>query len=74
MHLTFVRSATLDLLKEDVLQQFLTLTNKIMNKYYEADFKGTKPNPSTDSNTTKRFIQDKYVRKKWVDEDEKDPV
>ncbi len=48
--------------------------NKIMNEYYEHSFKGTKPNPSTDTETTKRFINDKYVKKKWVDEDADDPV
>lgn len=45
-----------------------------MNDYYEANFKGTKPNSSTDTETTKRYIQDKYVKKKWVDEDAEDPV
>lgn len=46
----------------------------MMNKYYEAEFEGTKPNPSTNSDTVSRFIKDKYVKGKWVDEDMKDPV
>ena len=45
-----------------------------MNKYFLANFHGSKPDPSTDSATTKRFINDKYVNKKWVDEDEESPV
>lgn len=45
-----------------------------MNEYYEHSFKGTKPNPSTDVETTRRFINDKYVKKKWIDEDANDPV
>jgi hypothetical protein len=45
-----------------------------MNEYYEANFKGVKPNPGTDSDTVKRFIHDKYVKKKWISEDEEDPV
>lgn len=45
-----------------------------MNDYYEHNFKGTKPNPGTDAETTWRFINDKYVKKKWVDEDKEDPV
>ena len=48
--------------------------NKQMNKYYLANFRGTKPDPSTDAATTKRFINDKYVQRKWVDDDEEDPV
>ena len=46
-----------------------------MNDYYEANMpSGVKPGPSTDSNTIKKFIKDKYVKKLWVDEDEDDPV
>jgi len=45
-----------------------------MNEYYECNFKGIKPNPGTDQETTKRFIHDKYVKKKWIDEDQEDPV
>ena len=36
----------------------------MMNKYYEAEFEGTKPNPSTNSDTVSRFIKDKYVKGK----------
>ena len=52
----------------------LTVANKIMNEYYEAKFKGIKPNPGTDADTVKWFIHDKYVKKKWIDEDQDDPV
>ena len=46
----------------------------MMNKYFEAEFEGRKPTPSTDVGNVKRFIYDKYVKAKWVDEDMKNPV
>jgi hypothetical protein len=45
-----------------------------MNDYYECNFQGIKPHSGTDSETTKRFILDKYIKKKWVDTDSEDPV
>lgn len=45
-----------------------------MNEYYEHNFKGIKPNSGTDTETTKRFIHDKYLKRKWVDEESEDPV
>lgn len=45
-----------------------------MNDYYEANFKGIKPSSQTDSETTRRFINDKYVKWKWIDDEQEDPV
>lgn len=46
-----------------------------MNEYYEQGMpSGRKPQPTTDTETVKRFIKDKYVKKLWVDEDEDHPV
>jgi hypothetical protein len=45
-----------------------------MNEYWENDFNGTKPNPGTDGSTTKRFINDKYIKKNWIDRNAKNPV
>jgi hypothetical protein len=53
VHKTFVRSATLDALKQSYIDQYLVLSNRIMNEYYEHNFKGIKPSSSTDSETVK---------------------
>lgn len=46
-----------------------------MNDYYESRIpSGKKPTPTTDIESVKRFIKDKYVKKLWIDEDEEDPV
>ena len=45
-----------------------------MNDFYESEFEGIKPNPGTNTETVKRFIKDKYVSKKWTNDDDKDPV
>lgn len=45
-----------------------------MNDYYECNFKGIKPSSSTDVDTLKRFIHDKYLKLKWVDTSAEDPV
>jgi stromal membrane-associated protein len=74
-HLTFVRSATLDALKSDVVEQYQTLNNDIMNDYFEFNMPDhRKPQQSTDTKTVERFIKDKYVKKLWINEDEDDPA
>ena len=46
-----------------------------MNDYYEQNMPDhVKPQQHTDTNTVTRFIKDKYVKKKWINEDEDDPV
>ncbi len=45
-----------------------------MNDYYLKEHSGSLPGPSSNTEDVKNFIKDKYVRKKWVDEDEEDPV
>lgn len=52
----------------------MVLSNKIMNDFYEHWFSGIKPSSSTDTETLKRFIHDKYLKLKWVDESAEDPV
>lgn len=46
-----------------------------MNDYYEFNMpEHKKPQQSTDTETVRRFIKDKYIKKLWVNDEEDDPV
>ena len=48
--------------------------NKKVNKYWEKNFNGRKPDGNASNMQISNFIKDKYVLKKWIDEDAEDPV
>ena len=46
-----------------------------MNEYYEYNMPDhKKPDQTTATDSVKRFIKEKYVKKIWINDDEDDPV
>ena len=67
----------LDKWPDGKLELMQALTNTLANSYWEATLPSNyvKPGPNASSFEVKRFLDDKYVHRKWVDPDMKyDPV
>ena len=67
----------LDKWPEGKVELMQALTNNLVNSYWEANLSSSysKPGPNASGHEVNRFLVDKYVNKKWVDQDMKyDPV
>ena len=67
----------LDLWPDGKVELFQALNNNLVNSYWEANLRSnfSKPGPNASSSEVNSFLTDKYVNKKWIDEDVKyDPV
>ena len=76
-HITKIKSVNLDKWPEGKVELMQALTNNLVNSYWEATMSKNfnKPGPNASGNEVNRFLNEKYVQKKWVDPDMKyDPV
>lgn len=67
----------LDKWPEGKVTTFQALSNNLVNAYWEANLPKnfSKPGPSAPTSEVTRFLNQKYVEKKWVDTDMKyDPL
>ena len=74
-HISKIKSINLDTWQEDILENFKKINNKIANNYWEYnlqnyDFASLKKNRKK----LMDFIRDKYEYKKWVKQNEIDPM
>jgi hypothetical protein len=66
VHITKVRSTTLDTWSLEQVEVMKKIGNAKVNAMYEAKLpKGRKPTADTDDDETKRFVRDKYEHKVW---------
>ena len=74
-HISKIKSINLDTWPEDILENFKQINNQIANSYWEYnlhnfDFGSLKKN----RNKLMGFIRDKYEYKKWIKQNEIDPM
>ena len=74
-HISKIKSINLDTWPKDILDNFKKIDNQMANKYWEYnlhnfDFGSLKKN----RNKLMNFIRDKYEHKKWVNQNEIDPM
>ena len=68
MHISFVRSVTLDSWKSEHIHNMERWGNKRANEYWEANLPKNYPRPTENSTMAdlEKFIRAKYVKKLWV--------
>eukprot|EP00347_Sterkiella_histriomuscorum_P008634 403344346 len=69
VHITKVKSVTLDKWQPEVVEMYKHLNNSIANSYWEAKLPGSHAKLNIDSKPAEveSFIIDKYINKRWVD-------
>ena len=76
-NITRIKSATLDQWEKSELDVFNSIDNEISNKYWEATldpFLKIKPSPEHEVAEGLSFVKRKYIERKWVAPDNKNPV
>ena len=68
VHISFVRSVSLDSWKDEHIRNMQQWGNQRVNAYYEAKLPQNYPHPNehTPVNEMEKFIREKYVEKRWV--------
>jgi len=73
VHISKVKSVSLDAWPLDLAEHIQELGNDIVNASYEATLpSGRKPTEETGNYETENFIRDKYVNKKWFRDDSRE--
>lgn len=76
-HISKVKSVNLDKWPVNKLAAFQQLSNDLVNSYWEANLPSSfrKPGPNAPSTEVQGFLTDKYVNKKYIDQNMKyDPI
>lgn len=70
MHITKVKSVNLDKWPDGKVELFQNLSNHMVNSYFEktlpSNFK--KPGQNASNHEVTQFIEGKYVKRKWADD------
>ena len=74
-HISKIKSITLDLWSNDILEHFKKIDNKIANDYWEYNLNNFDFNiMKNDGDKIKEFIRNKYEYKKWININDIDPM
>ena len=69
VHITKIKSVNLDKWPEGKVEVFQALSNNLVNAYWEANLPRNYAKPASNASTNEvtRFLNEKYVNKRWVD-------
>ena len=74
-HISKIKSITLDLWSNDILEHFKKIDNKIANDYWEYNLNNFDFNiMKKDRDIIMEFIRNKYEYKKWININDIDPM
>ena len=74
-HISKIKSITLDLWSNDILEHFKKIDNKIANDYWEYNLNSFDFNiMKNDRDKIMEFIRNKYEYKKWININDIDPM
>ena len=74
-HISKIKSTTLDLWSNDILEHFKKIDNKIANDYWEYNLNNFDFNiMKKDRDIIMEFIRNKYEYKKWININDIDPM